>query len=615
MKQLRLSRDGQRLVLVIASSLPLKAAARQIRAAHHEGDVEGDAVFSYPLDAEVCASLLETFEPEVAPGAAMVVNGLLEHRAAMVQAEARKSETQTLDMDPILCTEPMQHQVQALNFCSARFTAGAQGNALLMEQGTGKSLVAVGLANWLHELGLIKWVLVVAVNSVKGTWAAEDGEVAIHSQRPALVRVLRGSRDKRQSYLRRLLDKDHEQLLWVVTNFDQFAVNSQRRSAAATQYQGTLDIIKAAGPGLFIGDETSAVKNPLALTTVSVQGVANLFKYRLILNGTPVECTPLDVWSQFELLEPGCLGFNTALAFDRTYAVRQRIEVKVRGGGSRYVSTVTGHQNLDDLQRRISRVSFRALAKDCMDLPPVTARTLPVELSAQQGKLLRQLKSDMMAEMDDGKLIDGRNILARMQKMAQIIGGWVKAMNPDGTDAGWQTLETNPFMDALEDYLKVSMADPSRKVVVFAEHPSTEIRGIANMFERSGWGPVTFHGGVSEEDRDKRRQKFKDDPACRGIIGQWGPMSRGLNLTAADTVVFYGLTFKYGTWAQARKRVDRKGQTRPVTELYLLGLCPPARGNRLLRTLSHVQLEGLRDKKDLADIVTGDRMQSMLEAL
>lgn len=614
MKQLRLSRDGTRLVLVLPSILPLRAAARQIRGCHHEGTVEGSAVFSFPYDADVCSDIMLAFDPEVAKEALGAVNDLQSMREALNQAESLKEKEQELIFDPLLCTEPMEQQVRGMNFCISRIAAGANYAALLMEQGTGKSLVTVGLANHLHAQGLIKWVMVVAPNHLKGTWGADDGEVIIHTEGEPKVRILRGSRDKRQAYLRRLLAKETDSLLWIVTNYEEFAYDINKRTPAATRFQGTLDIISAAPPGMFVADESGEVKNPNALTTNAITTLSKKFDYRMILNGTPVECSPLDVFSQFEILEPGCLGFNTALSFDRAYARRQRISVRTRGGGTRFVSTITGYSNLDDLNRRLSRVSFRALAKDCLDLPPVTARTLPVELSAEQGRILRELKSDMMAEHGDF-LIDGRNILTRYQKMAQVLGGFVKCMDSDGVDAGWKALKSNPFLDAIEGYMKTAMLDPQRKVVIFAEHPATEIEALSEMCERNGWNPVSFHGGVKEDERDLRRQRFKDDPECRVLIVQWECGSKGLNLTVADTILFYGLTFKYGTWAQARKRVDRKGQTRPVTEVYLLGLAPPARGNRMKKTLSHVQLEALRNKQNLADVVTGDSMKSMLAAL
>ena len=615
MKRLSLSRDGSRLLLVIPDQLPLRAAARAVRGCRYEGTSIDLATFSYPAAPDVCAAVMDTFEPQVANEASPAVVDLMAQKAALDGAVAGKDQDRQLLFDPRLCSTPMQHQVRALNFCATRTQAGAPGSALLMEQGTGKSLVAIGMANWLHAQGHISWALVMCPNSLKGTWAADDGEVLKHSLPGARVRTLRGSRDKRQDYLRRLVQPSiSTDLLWVVTNYDEFAVNIQKHGRDAERFQGTLDIVRAARPGILIADESTAVKNPNARRTRAVLKLAALFPYRMILTGTPVECSPLDLWSQFEVLQRGCLGFNSALAFEKSYAVHQRISIPKAGGGRRSVVTVTGYKNLTDLERRVAQVSFRVRAKDCLDLPPVTVRTLPVDLSAQQGRLLRELKSDMMAELGTA-LIDGRNILTRYQKMAQVVSGWVKVLDQDGVTTRWEALNPNPKLAALEEYLELAMEDPARKVVVFAEHPATEIAAIEALCKRHGWGPVSFYGDVTEVERDRRRQLFTKVPDCRVFIAQYECGSKGLNLTAADTVVFYGLTFKYGTWSQARKRVDRKGQERPVTEVYLIGMAPPAKGTRMKRTLDHIQLEALRNKQNLADVVTGDHARRILEAL
>lgn len=608
-KFLTLSRDGQRLTLVLPDQLPLRAAARAIPGCRFEGVNDRLAVFSFPAVVDCCSLILETFSPSVAQAAVQTVTALQDQAQALDQAVALKGQTAQLQLDPHLQTEPMAHQVQAMNFCAARFDAGMSGSALLMEQGTGKSLVAIGLANHLHATGRIDWVLVICPNSLKGTWGAEDGEVLLHSA-PGQVRphILRGSRDKRQEYLRRRLASDPAGLLWVVTNYDEFAVNIRKRGRDAERFQGTLDIIKAAGPGLLVADESTQCKSDVSLRSRAVRALADLFPYRLILTGTPVECSPLDVWAQYEILGRGTLGFNTFLGFEKTYATYQKMRVR----GRAFVQ-VAGYQNLEDLQQRLGRISYRVRAEDCLDLPPVRGRTVPVELSSEQGRLIRELKSDMMAELGDG-LIDGRNILARYQKVAQIIGGWVRVLGPDGISR-WCALTPNPKLVALDECLQLALEDPERKVVVFAEHPDTEIAAIQALGQARGWDPVAFYGDVTEAQRDQNRQKFNQDPGCRVFIAQYQCGALGLNLTAADTIAFYSLTWRYGVWAQARKRVHRKGQERPVTELYLLGQMPPVRGRQPRRTLDHLQLEALRSKRDLADLVTGDQAQRILEDL
>jgi SNF2 family DNA or RNA helicase len=606
-KELSISKDGLRLLLVIPNTPPLRAAALAIPGVKREGVVEDLIAFSYPAQPSECGAVIETFSPTVASEHSPRILELMEQKEALDAAIASKGIDGQLTFDPRLTSTPMAHQVAAMNLGRALIDAGAPGVAFLMEQGTGKSLAGIGLANYLRAKNLISWVMVVSPNSLKGTWGADDGEILKHTppgtHRPV---ILRGTRDKRQAHLRRELTKlkPSGPLPWLITNVDEFAVDIDK-GANGVRFAGTLDLIRAAPPGLLILDESSTCKNWKARRTKALMRLAGVFPHRFLLTGTPVEAGPLDVWPQFEILQPGSLGFKTALAFERAYAIRQQRVVHVGAGRTRVVNVIDGYRNLDDLMNRVARWSFRARAADCLDLPPVVARRIPVELSTEQARILRALRDDKMADLGDGAYLDGRNILTRLQKMAQVVGGWSKAIGLDGGDLGWVAMKTNPKLAALEDYLQTAMEDPERKVVIFAEHPETEIAALEALADRNGWGSVVFHGGVSEQERDERRQQFNRDPKTRCFIAQWETAARGLNLTVADTVVFYTLTFRYGTWSQARKRVHRKGQTKTVTEVYLVGEAPRLKG-KAERTLDHVQLEALLNKQNVADVVTGD---------
>ncbi len=619
MRHLSLSRDGQRFTLTIDDTLPLKAAACAIKGARGEGASNGLAVYSYDALPDTCQAILQTFDPSISKRAQHTVDALADQQQQLDDALQFKEGDTDLTMDPLLATEPMRHQVQALNFCSARTLAGAKGSALLMEQGTGKSLVAIGLANWLWERSCISWVLVLCPNSVKGTWAADDGEVLKHSQPGAArVRALRGTRPKRLDILRQHLEyqeKDtRDGLLWVVTNYEQFAVNLRKRAAPAELFNDFKALVGGTAPGLVVYDESSLAKNHLALRSKACLDMAPLFPHRLILTGTPLTRCPMDVWAQFELVGEGCLGFNTFMAFQRAYSIKER--VKPANPDLKGWVEIVSYKNLQDLKQRVGKLSYRARAKDCLDLPPVVVTALPVELSQAQGKALRSLKSDMVAVLDGGGIVDGRNILVRYGKMGEIIGGHVRALQPDGTwDDHVTPFSPNPKLDTLADYLDTVLnEDPERKVVVFCHHVS-EVRAIVERCKL--WGAVPFYGDVPEWQRDEYRQHFAKEPDCRLFVAQYQCGSMGLNLTAADTLVFYSLTFNYGDFAQAQKRVHRKGQEHgEVREVYLLGLVPPTRrGSKPARTLDHVVLQALKEKKDLADVVTGDQAKEMLEAL
>lgn len=610
MKYLSLSRDGTRLTLTVEAARPLRAACEAVRGARSEGVSGGLAVYSYPALPDVWADLRLAFAPEVSGRAAAVVRRLEASAAAIAQANERKGRTGgRLVFDAGLASTPMAHQVEAMNFCWSLFEAQVPGAALLMEQGTGKSLCCVGLANGLFRSGRVTWALVLAPNSLKGTWGAEDGEVAKHSADEHQLTILRGTKPRRTEQLRRFLASQSQLgLSWVVTNYDQLGENPRK----SQHLRDLHELVAKAGPGLLVADESTVVKNPSANRTRAVLELAPLFTHRLILTGTPITRSPLDAWSQFEVLEKAALGYPRYSQFERTYAVYQRQTVG-RGASKRSFYAVVNYRNLPDLEERVARMSYRVRAADCLDLPPVTVQRLDVEVSPEQDKALRSLRREMMAEMDSGQVVDGRNVLTRYLRMAQILGGWVPALRPDGRPGKVEAFDPNPKLMAAQEYLQLALSDPEAKAVVFAQFRA-ELDALEKLCRKEGWGVGAIHGGVSEQDRDAARQRFQTDPDTRVMVCQYQAGSKGLTLTAANHLLFYSLTFSLEDYLQARKRVHRFGQDRHVNEAYLIAQGRPYRGKRR-QTLDQVVLRALESKRQLADLVTGDAGREMLEAL
>jgi SNF2 family DNA or RNA helicase len=356
---------------------------------------------------------------------------------------------------------------------------------------------------------------------------------------------------------------------------------------------------------MLIVDESSVAKNLQARRTRTLIALAGHFPYHLILTGTPITKSPLDVFAQCEILDPGCLGFATYLAFERAFAVYQRRRTRTHT-----FNEIVSYRDLEDLERRVAQIAYRATAEECLDLPPCVTRTLPVELTQLQTMTLRQLREDMMADMDGG-LVDGRNILTRYLRMAQVTGGFVNVMEADGRPRELPVaFDPNPKMLALKDYLTTILeADPTRKAVIFARF-IPEVKAILELCAKHGWGPVPFFGEIPPEAREEWLRRFRTKPENRVMVAQFQTGSKGLNLVEASCMIFYSLTFSLEDMLQARKRVHRKGQVREVDEVYLIGRT--ARGRR---TIDHLTLQALRDKKSLADIVTGDRAREALEAL
>ena len=617
MRNLSLSRGRNRLTLVIPDQTPLRAAAKAVRGFSYEGRHDDLAVFSFPAAPDVVALLITTFAPDLAPDSRAEIERLHLQSVQLEAAVAAKEFDGSLGFPAALKTRPMAHQIAAMNFGMARIAASAKGEAVLHEQGTGKTLTAIGIANGLFLQGAIRWVLVVAPNSLRGTWGGCEGQILEHTNRALVtpeILIPAGTRGERVQEADDFLATWHprakargpeDHLVWVVMNYDSFALQPRRDAHHKNLVEHWARLNRR--PGLIICDESTMVKNPRAARTRVLTELTAGFRYTLVMTGTPVTASPLDVYAQFEVLEQGCLGFHSYLAFDREYAMRQRR--RLHGGG--HFEEVVGFQNLDDLERRVAKVSHRARAKDCLDLPEVVIKRIPVTLTPTQARTIDSLKEEFMAELG-AETVDGRNILTRLLRMAQTVGGYVGVLDEDGNPAETpRAFNPNPKLDAWTEYLDLLLEDPTQKAVVFSRFVP-EIEAMTEVARERGWKPVPFYGSVKPEAREEGLARFRKDPGTRLFIAQYQTGSKGLTLVEAATVIFYSLTFSLEDMLQARKRVHRIGQTKTVTEVYLLGQIDGRRGMR--QTIDHLMLRALQEKQRFADLITGDH-RALLEAL
>ena len=82
---------------------------------------------------------------------------------------------------PIKAT-PYEHQKKAFAFACDKFGVfdnqlKSRGTALLMEMGTGKTIVSIAVSGCMYQYGKINRVLVVAPLSILGVWEEESCRV------------------------------------------------------------------------------------------------------------------------------------------------------------------------------------------------------------------------------------------------------------------------------------------------------------------------------------------------------------------------------------------------------------------------------------------------------
>ena len=294
-------------------------------------------------------------------------------------------------------------------------------------------------------------------------------------------------------------------------------------------------------------------------------------------------------------------------------------------------SVITGFRNLDEMKLRIEPHSDRVLKADCLDLPDKIYSKRYVELSKAQLQMYRELKRECVTQCA-GREMTAALAITKLLRLQQIVGGFFVPDNinmgfPEADDWSQEEIENcsvtmldggavaipgpNPRLDALMDDIENGMGG---KGIVWARFKAEIIMIARALREKYGPGSVAeLYGDVKAETRQKAIALFQQDewqmdgmrkiyapnplrflvanPACKGV-------SRGQNFCAAEWEWYYSNSFSLEDRLQSEDRAHSPGQNNNLSVVDAV-----ASG-----TMDEKVIDTLRGKKNLADMVTGDKL-------
>ena len=446
------------------------------------------------------------------------------------------------------------HQQDAYDFALDAFEKG-KAVALLADMGTGKSMMTIAITGTLEAEKDVKKMLVVCPKSIVGVWEDEFRKFADY--RYALT-VLDGTMEKKRSAFNYM---QGAALQIIVVNYE----SCWRLESEITKWK----------PDLIVCDESSKIKTPSASQSKALHRLGRQSKYNIILTGTPITGSPLDIFSQYKFLDDSIFGTSFYL-FRNRYAILGGYQNRM----------IVGYRHLDELVEKVHSIAFRIKIEDAVDLPPFIDETRAITLEPKAQSLYRMLEQDCYAELANGE-VTARNVLTQLLRLAQCTGGFIR----DDIKSEAQQV-SGAKLDALEDIIDTCL-DEEKKVVVFARFVP-EIEAIAAMLKKKKIGYAQIYGATT--DRADQVKKFQEDPDVKVFIGQLQTTGMGLTLTAANVAVFYSLDFSYANYEQSRARIHRIGQKQKCLYIHLVG-----KG-----TVDEKILNALKHKGDIAKIMVDD---------
>lgn len=447
---------------------------------------------------------------------------------------------------------PYQHQKIAFNFALQKLEE--QGcAALLMDMGLGKSLTSIAITGQLFNDKKIERVLVICPTSIIGVWLEEFKKFADFDY--CIEAIIGTTMSKRKDKLKLLCHKIG--LKVAIINYE-----------ATWRMEKELNTYK---PDIIICDESQKIKNPSASQSKTIHRLGVKAKYKIILTGTPVQNSPMDVFSQWKFLDPNIFGLSF-YAFRNHYAVM----------GGYYNHQILRYKNMDELTSKAHSVAYRITKEEALDLPEQIFLNRYCELEPAARRIYDTVVKESYAELMDGE-ITATNVLTKLMRLSQIAGGHVK------DDEGRMQVISKSKLNELRDIMEDVIIDNKKKLVIFARF-IPEIESIKSLAKEMDIRYSYITGEIKTEERSEMCSKFQNDNNIKLFIAQIQTAGLGITLTAADTAVFYSLDFNYANYSQAIARTHRIGQKNTCTYINLIAT----------ETVDEKILKALESKQDIA---------------
>jgi hypothetical protein len=522
------------------------------------------------------------------------------------------------------------------------------------EMRTGKSKIVIDAAQYLFEAQQIDQLIVVAPAPVRDVWADQQlGQLSAHLWLDVAARII--------EYHGRVNVWHHgpvdaaRTLDIYVTNFEFLRKTARLIELLALCNKRTL----------LVGDESSFLKSYKSLQTEAFVELRKRCGRVVLLNGTPIFHTPLDLFSQGNILHASILQCPYITYFKSRYAIEEPVLThggkpltKVVGKGPRakeiIIKHTAGWTNLDDLQRRFAPYTVRRLQADCLDLPPkLDPVTLTAVLTTETWRAYKDMRDELVVWLKTGNVATSATAAIKSLRLSQITSGFLGGIEDanigndieegllESLDLGLQdvpcfsernTMERvttevpkasskiNTIQEIGREKLDVLLwfieqrfeADANLHLVTWCRFRPELFRlleEVSKKFPR--FDVASIHGSQKKSERLRALALLKPETSPTGPVfvgGIEGTGSFGLDFTAAHTCVTSSSGYSPGRSAQTLDRVYGPGQTEPIAYFEIMAVGPKGQ-----RTIDHAIITARRAGEDIATWTADAWVEKLLE--
>jgi SNF2 family DNA or RNA helicase len=296
-------------------------------------------------------------------------------------------------------------------------------------------------------------------------------------------------------------------------------------------------------------DEAQHIKNRQSQNAQAVKSIRA--HHRLVLTGTPMENSVLDLWSIFDFLMPGYLG--SANDF------RERYELPIARNRDPQIQK--------RLARRIRPFVLRRLKQEVApELPNKIEHVAYCELTDAQASVYQQILQASRREVfevvgNQGFAKSRIVILTALLRLRQVCCD-LRLLKLDQPDSPNPSAKAELFNELLDEAI-----DGNHRVLVFSQF----VELLQILKQSLDQKEITYcYLDGSTRDRTGEVARFQQNPNTPVFLISLKAGGVGLNLTGADTVIHFDPWWNPAVEDQATDRAHRLGQSRVVTSYKLI---------------------------------------------
>lgn len=287
-------------------------------------------------------------------------------------------------------------------------------------------------------------------------------------------------------------------------------------------------------------DESQAIKNPSSHISKAVRTLNS--KNKLILTGTPLENSTMDLWSQMDFVNPGLLG-------TKGYFKKEFLKPIEKKGDEKKTKRLNAIIKPFILRRHKSQVAT--------DLPEKVESIHYCNMTPEQEEVYEEVKSayrNQILEQMDNKWLKSNQlyVLQGLTKLRQLANHPL-LIDEKYSDGSGKMDEVTRMVD--------SLVQKEHKILIFSQFVK-HLQLFKNILNKKEIPFSYLDGGT--KDRMGQVNQFQEDENIKTFLISLKAGGLGLNLTKADYVFILDPWWNPAAEAQAIDRSHRIGQENKV---------------------------------------------------